>query len=70
MTDMTDSPTNIDRALAIAPRIRDLQLVQQELKRAIITALDGSIEAALNHPLFLETERELIRLREELTILI
>lgn len=70
MTDMTDSPTNIDRALAIAPRIRDLQLVQQELKRAIITALDGSVEAALNHPLFLETERELIRLREELTILI
>jgi hypothetical protein len=62
--------TNLDTALLIAPRIQLLLLIQEQLKKTIMTSLDGSKEAALNHPLNLEIEAELKSLRTELEILI
>lgn len=62
--------TNLDSALLIAPRIQLLLLAQEQLKKTITTALDSSVQAALNHPLNLEIEAELKSLRTELEILI
>lgn len=63
--------SNLDDAIALTRRIGECQQVQQELKRAFKDdALDGGWKTALVHPLYLAAEEEIVRLRDQMKMLI
>ncbi|AYB70122.1 hypothetical protein SEA_ONEIAGILLIAN_12 [Microbacterium phage OneinaGillian] len=59
--------TNIDDALEIVADIQKLYSVQRELKAAFARSeLDGGVKAAPSHPLYVECEERLEKLRDQL----
>ena len=63
--------TNIGKAKLIVVELEQLRGVQRALKAAFAhRELDGGPVAATTHPLYLEAERRIAELDEELTILI
>lgn len=65
------SRTNLDDAIDIIQQIDEVRAVQRELKAAFARReLDGGVQAALSHPLYLQAQAELEELHEELTLLI
>lgn len=63
--------TNRQKAQAIAVEMEELRTIQKELKGAFHeSGLDGGWKAALQHPLYVEAEEELKRLREQMMLLI
>ena len=62
---------NIDRAIEIGQRIKDIIAFREELKKAFANrGLDGGALAAYDHPLWEQSTDELEKLREALVILV
>lgn len=62
---------NLDDALSIVDRIARIRSLQRELRSAFARSeLDGGAKEAAAHPLYLEAERELTCLHDQLMILI
>lgn len=63
--------SNLVRAKDIVHEIDELRALQRELKSAFKNdELDGGWRAALQHPLYLDAERAIEKLQEQLKILI
>jgi len=63
--------TNLGKAKRIVVELDQLRGVQRALKAAFAhRELDGGAVAATTHPLYLEAERRIAELDEQLTILI
>lgn len=68
---MFDPYSNLGKAVIIRKELAELQDVQKGLKAAFAhRELDGGALAALEHPLYLEAQRQIDKLEEEFTQLI